>query len=303
MAKKSGLGRGLDALLKDAQLSATITRATPSSPAPVASTDAGLRQLPVTSLQRGNYQPRREFTHDSLVELAESIRTHGILQPILVRELSNQRYEIVAGERRWRAAQLAGLHTVPVVIKALDNQSAMAVGLIENLQREDLNPLEIANGLQRLLQEFDLTHEAIARSLGKSRSTITNMLRLLDLAEPIKKWLVAGELEMGHARALLGLSPAQQLQFAKQCIEQRLSVRQVENAVRQLQQPLRQTLASQVPDPNVQHLQELLSDHLGAVVQLKTNMQGGGELTIKYHSNDELSGILERLLKDVEYSL
>lgn len=285
--KKRGLGKGLDALLG-------LQTAADSDGAVGGQLDS--RTLPVDLLQRGVYQPRVEFDQAALQELSSSIRAQGMVQPIVVRLVSNGKYEIVAGERRWRAAQMAGLHEVPVVVRKLDDVQAMTLALIENIQREDLSPLEEARGLSRLLNEFKMTHDMVAEAVGRSRSTITNMLRLLDLSVPVREMLEKGEIEMGHARALLSLPENLQLHAAREVVTKGLSVRETEALARKLQnrKPSGKTDKS-VLDPNIRGLQEDLSGRLGAAVSIKHHKTGKGTLEIKYNSVDELDGILSRI--------
>jgi ParB family chromosome partitioning protein len=289
--KKRGLGRGLDALLGGAQAEAEAKQTT------TAQRD-NLQRLPVDLIQRGRYQPRREFDADSLRELADSIAAQGVIQPIVVRPVENERYELIAGERRWRAAQQAGLDEIPVVIKEVTEEAAMAMGLIENIQREDLNPLEEANALSRLLLEFGLTHQEVAKAVGKSRTTVTNLLRLLELNEEVKAMVENGRLEMGHARALLGLQGEAQSKAADQVVKRGLSVRETERLVRRLQssgeEPKRQREAAP-EDPDVRRLVNDLSERLGAKVDLKQGAKGSGVITIGYNSLDELEGILNHI--------
>jgi len=282
---KRTLGRGLSELLSSSQ----------STPALSTDLSQERRFLPVDLLQPGKYQPRREFHPEALQELADSISAQGILQPILARAIAQNRYEIIAGERRWRAAQLAGLHQVPVFIREISDEAAVAMSLIENIQREDLNVMEQAVALKRLGDEFNMTHEAIAASVGKSRVTISNLLRLLQLASPVKTMLEKGELEMGHARALLSLDVPQQLQVANTVIARGLSVRETENLVRKsATTPL---TAPKIPkaDPDIVRLQSELSDKLGATVAIQHTAKGKGKLVIHYHSLDELEGILAQM--------
>ncbi len=284
--KKRGLGRGLDALLNSASTGKPGT----------GSLDGTLRKLPVESLTRGRFQPRREINTDNLRELADSIRVQGVVQPIVVRAVVGGRYEIIAGERRWRAAQLAELSEVPALIREVSDQTAMAMALIENIQRQDLNPLEEAQALQRLHQEFDLTHQQVADAVGRSRAAVSNLLRLLELAEPVQELLATGKLEMGHARALLSLTPELQCEAARQVQLRGLSVRETEELVRRLQQPSRGTDAAKpAPDPDIQALQEELSERIGARVALHHSASGKGRMVIQYTSLDELDGILDRL--------
>lgn len=298
--RKKGLGRGLDALLgglSGMETAGINESATADANDPVESRGR-LTSLPLDMIERGRYQPRRDFDPDSLRELAESIIAQGVIQPIVVRSLDGGRYEILAGERRWRACQQAGLSEIPVVIREADEKAAMAIALIENIQRADLNPLEEASALQRLLGEFGLTHAQVAEAIGKSRATVTNLLRLLELNDDVKRALERSQLEMGHARALLGLKGPRQSAAATQVTSRGLSVRETERLVRQLQQeeeegrgPSRKTAI----DPDVRRLQDDLADRLGAQVQIQPGNRGGGRLVIAYHSLDELDGILAHI--------
>jgi ParB family chromosome partitioning protein len=283
-AKRSrGLGRGLDALLggTDGGDSTTLD-------------DGELRNLPVEYLQRGRYQPRTEFDPAALQELADSIKAQGVVQPIVARPIGDNRYEIVAGERRWRAAQLAGLAEIPALVREIPDEAAVAVALIENIQREDLNPLEEATALKRLTEEFGLTHQEAADAVGRSRASVTNLLRLLDLHPELKAAIARGELEMGHARALAGLPEAKQPAAAASGIAGGLSVRQTEALVKRLQQEIPEP-APVREDPNIRRLQEDLSERLGAAVSIQHGSRGNGKLVIQYSSLDELDGILERM--------
>ncbi len=295
MAKKRGLGRGLDALLGGAQSAEQPAKAqTDSDPAGPSGGDS----LPVERIQRGRYQPRRHFDEDKLRELADSIAAQGMVQPIVVREVGGGNYEIIAGERRWRAAQLAGLEEVPVVIKQVDDQAAMAMALIENIQRDDLNPLEEAAALHRLLNEFELTHQQVAQAVGKSRTTVTNLIRLLDLDPAVKELLDEGALEMGHARALLALKdPARQAEAATTVARKGLSVRETEALVRRLssETPARPAAPAAEDDPDIRRLLDDLTDRLGARVAIKQGSGGKGRLEISYNSLDELEGILAHI--------
>lgn len=286
-AKKRGLGKGLDALLG--------TRSSEE----LGSIDGNeeLRFLPVDLMQRGRYQPRTDFKQEALQDLANSIKAQGVVQPILVRPIGKgDKYEIIAGERRWRAAQLAGLHEVPVVLRQIDDQTAMCMALIENIQREDLNPLEQANGLARLMDEFGMTHEGIADAVGRSRSTVSNMLRLLELNTSVKKMLGDGKLEMGSARAILALANKDQLDAAQQVIRQSLSVRATEALVKQLLSGGKKSKkTSAKKDPDTLRLEEELSGRLGAAVTIKHSNKGKGVLAISYNSLDELDGILKHI--------
>ncbi|HEC14998.1 MAG TPA: ParB/RepB/Spo0J family partition protein [Sedimenticola sp.] len=294
-AKKRGLGRGLDALLGgSAAEDQAVSGSGGEQPA-----GGGLSTLAIDLIQRGRYQPRRDFNPDSLRELADSIAAQGVVQPIVVRPVEEGRYEIIAGERRWRAAQQAGLNEIPVVIRDVPDQTAMAMGLIENIQRDDLNPLEEAAALHRLLNEFELTHQQIAQAVGKSRTAVTNLLRLLELNEDVKQLVVARRIEMGHARALLGLQGAAQSGAAREVAHKGLSVRETERLVRRLQgqQGKGAPEKKQPPaeDPDVRRLQDDLSERLGASVRLQQGAGGKGKLVIAYNSLDELEGILEHI--------
>ncbi len=292
-AKKRGLGRGLDALLGGSSTETTAPEA--GAAGHVVAADLG--SLPVDLIRRGRYQPRREFDPDSLRELADSIAAQGVIQPIVVRSVGEGRYEIIAGERRWRAAQQAGLDEIPAVIRDVSDQAAMAMGLIENIQRDDLNPLEEAEALHRLLNEFELTHQEVAQAVGKSRTTVTNLLRLLELNADVKRLIEAGQLEMGHARALLGLRGKTQSDTAQQVASRGLSVRETERLVRHLQSQGESPAKKAPPreDPDVRRLQEDLSERLGARVLLQQGAGGKGKLVINYNSLDELDGILAHI--------
>jgi ParB family transcriptional regulator, chromosome partitioning protein len=295
--KKRGLGRGLDALLggmREGQVGLEEANEETAD----GLTEARVTSLPVDLIQRGRFQPRREFDPDSLRELADSIAAQGVIQPIVVRPLGDSRYEIVAGERRWRACQQAGLSEIPVVVRDVDEQSAIAIALIENIQRADLNPLEEAGALQRLLTEFGLTHQQVAEAVGKSRTTVTNLLRLQELNDDVKQYLQDGRLEMGHARALLGLRGPQQSSAAQQVVGRGLSVRETERLVRhlQLQEEARPAPERhQELDPNVRRLQDELAERLGARVAIQQGARGAGKLVIAYNSLDELDGILAHI--------
>jgi ParB family chromosome partitioning protein len=281
MAKLKGLGRGLDALLSSAQ--DPVRDETPTA-------------LPVDRIVPGRYQPRTRMDDASLAELAESIRTQGVVQPILVRPVAPNRYEIIAGERRWRAAQMAGLAEVPVAVRAVPDQAALALALIENIQRENLNPLEEAQGLKRLIGEFGMTHEQAAQAVGRSRSAVTNLIRLTQLARPVQDYLFAGDLDMGHARALLPLGEAQQAALADRIAQKQMSVREAERLVaRTLKGIAARPAARAAPDRDVLRLQEELSETLGAQVRIEQRRRGAGRLVIDYASLDQLEGILARL--------
>ena len=293
MAKR-GLGRGLDALLGGAQ---SVPRNKEGGA--VAGGEGMPRMLAVDLVQRGRFQPRRHFDEDRLRELADSIAAQGVVQPVVVRSAGDGRYELIAGERRWRAAQLAGLSEIPVVLKEVDDQAAMAMGLIENIQRDDLNPLEEAQALHRLLEEFELTHQEIAQAVGKSRTTVTNLMRLLDLNADVKARVEAGDLEMGHARALLALEGDLQSQAAQVVVKKGLSVRETEALVRRFKEQGALSSRNAAPaaeeDPDVRRLIQGLTERLGAPVQLKQGANGKGKLVISYNSLDELEGIMAHI--------
>ncbi|MEW6353428.1 MAG: ParB/RepB/Spo0J family partition protein [Pseudomonadota bacterium] len=278
--KKRGLGRGLEALLSGARTEQGGSK------------ESELRSLPVDVIQRGRYQPRMNMHTESLEDLASSIRAQGVVQPIVVRPLAVPgRYEIIAGERRWRAAQIAGLQEIPALVRDVPDQAAVAMALIENIQREELNPLEEAVALQRLINEFDMTHQRVAEEVGRSRVAVSNLLRLLSLNDDVKRLLEEGKIEMGHARALLSLDGAPQSTAARTVVAKGLSVRETERLVSRMQtarkpEPPRRT------DPNIRKLQEDLSAKLGAKVAVQHGAKGKGKLVIQYNSLDELDGIL-----------
>jgi ParB family chromosome partitioning protein len=285
--KKRGLGRGLDALLGGSDKGQEV---------PVASTG----QIPVDLIQRGRYQPRRDFDEAALKELADSISAQGIVQPVVVRPLDGGGYELIAGERRWRAAQMAGLSEVPAVIREVDDRTAMAMGLIENIQRQDLNAVEEASALHRLLNDFGLTHQQVAEAVGKSRSAVSNLLRLLDLDTAVKTLVEERKLEMGHARALLTLDAVAQRAAAQEVVDKALSVRETESLVKGLQETMPseenpKTKTQPKPDPDVDRLIQNLSEKLGAQIKLQQGRSGKGKLIISYNSLDELDGILDHI--------
>ncbi len=275
-----GLGRGLDALLAANQEEEA---------------DKGeLQSLPIIALQPGKYQPRTRMDPGSLEELAASIKAQGVMQPIMVRPVDEDAYEIIAGERRWRAAQIAGLAEVPCLVREIPDEAALAMSLIENIQREDLNPLEEAGGIQRLIDEFDMTHQQAADAVGRSRPAASNLLRLLNLAKQVQELLMAGDIDMGHARALLPLDGASQIQLANQVAARQLSVRDTERLVQQILNPRQKKPAPQ-PDRDLLRLEEEVSDAIGATVKIKANKKGAGEVTIRFGSLDQLEGVLGRL--------
>lgn len=284
MIRPKGLGRGLDALLAGAD------DETPHG--------ESLQTLSLDRLRPGKYQPRTKMDAASLAELALSIKEQGIMQPILVRPVDGGRFEIVAGERRWRAAQQAGLREIPALVKNVPDQSALAVALIENIQREDLNPLEEANGLQRLIDEFGLTHEAAAKAVGRSRSAVSNLLRLTALAPPVQEYLLGGTLEMGHARALLALPVSQQSGAAARVVSAAMSVRETERLVQGLLNPAKRAARRKgkpAYDADTARLENDLADKLGAVVHIEPGRQGAGRIVIRYSTLEQLDGIVERL--------
>lgn len=299
MAKRKGLKRGLDALISDARppqenVAVDQPQIGSTSRNSGASRDGELRHLPVEWLARGRYQPRRDMSADALEELAESIRAQGIMQPIVVRQTGQEHFEIVAGERRWRAAQLAELDTIPAVVRELSDEATIAMALIENIQREDLNPMEEAVALGRLKEEFSLTHQQVADAVGKSRAMVSNLLRLMTLEGEVKTLLEHGDLEMGHARALLALEAGQQTDAARQVVARGLSVRQTEELVRNAGKAT-QKPAPVREDPNIKRLVNDLSDTLGASVKVSQGKGGKGKLVISYSSLDELDGILSHI--------
>jgi ParB family chromosome partitioning protein len=297
MVKRKSLGRGLDALLGPGKTTSPAANAGSEKKASAAapSTD-GVQSLAVDLLQRGAMQPRHDMRTEELEDLAESIRSQGIVQPIVARPLTRGRYEIVAGERRWRAAQLAGLENVPVIVRELTDADAAAIAIIENIQRADLNPMEEARGLWRLKEEHEMTHQEVADAVGRSRAAVSNLMRLLDLEDAVKTMVDERRLEMGHARALLALSGAAQINAAQEVARKGLSVRATEALVKQLAaKPGKKPAATSGKDPDVQRLESSLSETLGAAVSLEQGRGGKGKLTIRYNSLDELDGILEHI--------
>ncbi|HUG98932.1 MAG TPA: ParB/RepB/Spo0J family partition protein [Gammaproteobacteria bacterium] len=289
VGKKRSLGRGLDALL-----SSSARTQSPEG-------DQGqFRELDVAQLKRGRYQPRLDIRQESLADLADSIRAQGVVQPIVIRPVLDSgdgvRFEIIAGERRWRAAQLAGLRKVPVIIRDVPDEAAVAMSLIENIQREDLNPLEEARALDRLTREFEMTHQQAAESVGRSRAAVSNLLRLLELCEEVKALVERRAIEMGHARALLGLAePKAQAAAGREVAARGLSVRETERLVKRLQAPSRMPPAAVRRDPDVQRLEAELANKLGARVAVQHTKSGGGKLVVTYNSLDELDGILAHI--------
>ncbi|MBX9916917.1 MAG: ParB/RepB/Spo0J family partition protein [Nitrosomonas sp.] len=278
MTKQKGLGRGLDALL--------------SGDGNAALAEDSLQNIEIAKLQPGKYQPRTNMDQVALAELAESIKAQGVMQPILVRPISDDRFEIIAGERRWRAAQLAGLTEVPALIRKVADESALAMSLIENIQRENLNPLEEAMGIQRLINEFGMTHQTAGEALGNSRSTISNLLRLLNLSAPVQDLMMQGKIDMGHGRALLSLAPVQQIKIANVVVQKQLSVRETERIVNQIEHPAPKKVQKQ--DRDLLRLQENVSERLGAQVAIKPKKNGQGNIVIHYTSLDQLDDILSK---------
>jgi len=307
MAKRKGLGRGLDALLSGSskqtptevikEAADVIQQEPVKSSADVddAPLDGVLKELPVEFLQRGKYQPRRDMHQDALQELADSIKTQGVMQPIVVRPIGEQQYEIIAGERRWRATQLAGLDKIPSVIRDVPDETAIAMSLIENIQREDLNPMEEAVAVKRLQEEFELTQQEVADALGKSRTAITNLLRLLNLSDDVRTLLERGDLEMGHARCLLTLDNTTQKQLARTIVAKGLSVRQAEGLVRRTQQEINNDVPLNKLSPDLAKLEDGLGEHVGVPVAIQHGAKGKGKLIFKYNNLDELDGILAHL--------
>lgn len=291
-AKKRGLGRGLDALL-GSQAPANTAEGNDSGDAVE---NGELKDIPVDLIRRGKYQPRRDMDQEALQELANSIKAQGVMQPIVLRPVGEGKYEIIAGERRWRATQLAGLESIPALVREVPDEAAIAMALIENIQREDLNPIEEAIALQRLQQEFELTQQQVAEAVGKSRSTVTNLLRLMSLRDDVRTLLEHGDLEMGHGKALLGLPGDEQSAAARTVVAKGMSVRQTEALVRKLiadrDRPSKPTAKL---DPNVRQLQDDLAQRLGAPVQIKHSASGKGKLVLSYSSLDELDGILKHI--------
>lgn len=288
MVKRKGLGRGLDALLGAGEEDSE------DGVAPLS--EGALKELPVEFMKRGKYQPRRDMHPEALEDLANSIRAQGVMQPIVVRPTGVDSYEIIAGERRWRATQQVGLETIPAIIKDVPDESAIAMALIENIQREDLNAIEEAQALIRLQQEFELTQQQVADAVGKSRTTITNLMRLMTLEQEVQTLLEHGDLEMGHARALLGLEGTQQLEAARTTVAKGMTVRQTEALVRRLlQQQTADPVKEHRVDSDIKRLQDKLSDQVGVPVSIQHNVKGKGRLILKYNSLDELEGILDHI--------
>ncbi|ATG56727.1 chromosome partitioning protein ParB [Pseudoalteromonas sp. PS1M3] len=302
-AKKRGLGRGLDALLSSSKPAPSASKeqdtqnVTEVVKSTVSATDNPLQTLPIEFLHSGKYQPRKDMSEEALEELASSIRSQGIIQPIVVRPIAHNSYEIIAGERRWRAAQIAKLDAVPCIIKDVPDEAAVAIALIENIQREDLNAMEEAVALNRLLNEFELTHQQVADAVGKSRTTVTNLLRLNNLNSDVKILLEHGDIEMGHARCLLALEGEAQSDAARTAVAKALTVRETEKLVRAILEPAPAKQEHQ-KDPDVKQLEQQLAENLGAKVEINYNKKGKGKLVISYTNLDELDGILNRINHD-----
>ena len=299
MVDNKKLGKGLDALLSpsSSETMAGLLGKTDKNRAPAANSDkdGDLKNIPIDLIQRGKYQPRTNMHEEALEELAASIRKQGVMQPIVIRPISSEKYEIIAGERRWRASQLAGLDKIPAIIKPVGDEAAIAMALIENIQRENLNPIEEAMALKRLQDEFELTQQEVADAVGKSRVTVTNLIRLIGLHTDARCMLERGDLEMGHARALLSLPDVEQPKTARAVVGRGLSVRQTESLVRRL---LSGEISGKTPkavDPDIKNLEETLAGKLGAKVLLQHTAKGKGRLVVKYNSLDELDGILSHI--------
>jgi ParB family chromosome partitioning protein len=286
--KKNPLGRNLSSMLSKSALQHAVEHAASAS----ADRDR-LKSLPLDLISPGPYQPRSIFDKDRMEELAESIRQQGVIQPVVVRTSGDNKYELIAGERRWRAAQIAGIESIPAIIREVGDEIAIAMALVENIQREDLNPIEEATALRRLVDEFEMTHQEAGDAVGRSRSSVSNLLRLLELSKEVRELVDARHLEMGHARALLTLELSLQAKAAREVVSKRLSVRETESLVRRLKNPPGRT--TQVPDPDIQRLQQSLSEKLCARVNLIHNSAGKGKMVIAYNSADEFEGILEKL--------
>ena len=291
--KKNPLGRNLSSMLSKS----TLQHAVEKSEAESSGKDS-LRQLPLDVISPGPYQPRSIFDTDRLQELAESIRHQGVIQPVVVRLSGDKQYELIAGERRWRAAQMAGIEKIPAIIRDVPDEIAIAMALVENIQRENLNPIEEATALRRLVDEFQMTHQEAGDAVGRSRSAVSNLLRLLELSAEVRELVDARHLEMGHARALLTLEPDLQAQAAREVVRKELSVRETEQLVRRLKNP--PARKSQMIDPDVQRLQDKLSEKLCAKVKLQYNARGKGKMVVSYNSTDELEGILEQMGLEID---
>ena len=298
MTAKKKLGKGLDALLSvgSTQTMASLLGGPKNKPVSVsADRDGDMKHVPIELIQRGKYQPRTDMHEEALQELANSIKAQGVMQPIIIRPISSDKYEIIAGERRWRASQIVGLDTIPAIIKPVGDEAAIAMSLIENIQRENLNPIEEAMALKRLQDEFELTQQEVADAVGKSRASVTNLIRLIGLSIDVRCMLEHGDLEMGHARALLSLPDIQQSEAARTVVGRGLSVRQTESLVRRLIAGGGEAKASKLVDPDIKNLEENLAEKLGTQVMIQHSAKGKGRLVLKYNSLDELDGILAHI--------
>ena len=300
MNDKKKLGKGLDVLLSRGStetMASLLGKPKDRTPPQAVEKDGDLKNIPVDLIQRGKYQPRTDMHEEALEELAASIRVQGVMQPIVVRPISSDKYEIIAGERRWRATQIAGLDSIPAIIKPVGDEAAIAMSLIENIQRENLNPIEEAMALKRLQDEFELTQQEVADAVGKSRATVTNLMRLIGLTIDVRRMLEHGDLEMGHARALLSLPDIQQSEAARSVVGKGLSVRQTESLVRRLiaEAGSNNSAGPKMVDPDIKNLEENLADKLGAKVMIQHTAKGKGRLVLKYNSLDELDGILSHI--------
>ena len=297
MSERKKLGKGLGALLSNGgaqNMSSLFGKTSDDSGKAPSVVEGELKHIPLDLIQRGKYQPRAEFDEAALEELALSIKSQGLMQPIVIRSIGTQKYEIIAGERRWRAAQIAGLDSMPALVKTVSDEAAIAMSLIENIQREDLNPIEEALALKRLQDEFKLTQQEVASAVGRSRTAVTNLMRLVGLHGDVQKMLQKGLLEMGHARAILTLSDTKQVDFARKIAKQGLSVRQTEELVRKSNN-LKPVVSKPSIDPNIKNLEESLGEKLGAKVLIEHKSNGKGRLIFTYNSLDELDGILAHL--------
>ena len=291
-AKRQSLGKGLDALLGITEEQATTDEISIDNPT---STDGALKNIPLDMLQRGKYQPRRDFNNESLQELADSISSQGLMQPIVVRRAGQGQFEIIAGERRWRAAQLAGLENIPAIVREVSDQTTIALALIENIQRQDLNAVEESQALIRLQDEFGLTQQQVADAVGKSRTAVANLMRLASLEKAVLDLLERGQIDLGHAKCLLALDGSTQIQAARTVANKNMTVRQTEFLIKQLQNPSNEKQVPQAPNQDINNLQQQLSDKLGAKVSIQHSTKGSGKLVISYNSVDELDGILDHI--------
>ena len=291
-AKRQSLGKGLDALLGITEEQAITNQISIDNPT---STDGALKNIPLDMLQRGKYQPRRDFNNESLQELADSISNQGLMQPIVVRRAGQDQFEIIAGERRWRAAQLAGLENIPAIVREVSDQTTIALALIENIQRQDLNAVEESQALIRLQDEFGLTQQQVADAVGKSRTAVANLMRLASLEKAVLDLLERGQIDLGHAKCLLALDGSTQIQAARTVANKNMTVRQTEFLIKQLQNPSNEKQVPQAPNQDINNLQQQLSDKLGAKVSIQHSTKGSGKLVISYNSVDELDGILDHI--------